>query len=121
MRLQLTILLTMALLSASAALASASSALSFRNPLRGPAGHPLSCPDPSVIDVPRGRFRYFMVCTSDTAENAFPIWKSEDLVRWQHSGSVFRGRGHPWWALAPCPARGKYWGPEINRIGGRCV
>jgi arabinan endo-1,5-alpha-L-arabinosidase len=122
MRLQLTILLTVALLSASAALASPSTALRFRNPLRDPrTGRGLSCPDPSVIGASRGGFRYFMVCTSDKAENAFPIWKSKDLVRWQRSGSVFPGRGHPWWALPPGPAGGKYWGPEINRIGARWV
>src|SRR5438132_6296292 len=121
MRRQLLTLTTAVLVASPIAAPGAAAKLRFRNPLRDPGGHPVSCPDPSVIDVPRGQFRYFMACTSDMAENAFPIWKSKDLVHWQRSGSVFPGRGHPWWALAPGPAGGKYWGPEINRIRARWV
>ena len=59
--------------------------------------------------------------TSDQAENALPIWKSKDLVHWHRSGSVFPRTTHPWWALAPGHAGGKFWGPEIYRLGGRWV
>jgi arabinan endo-1,5-alpha-L-arabinosidase len=113
---------TAALLLSSAALAAAASAVLFHNPLRDSGtGGALSCPDPSVTDALRSHFRYFMVCTSDLARDALPIWKSNDLVHWRRSGFVFPRASHPWWALAPGRAGGKFWAPEIYRFGGRWV
>ena len=94
----------------------------YRNPLRAAfTGQPISCPDPSVSSDRRGSWRYVLVCTSDNARNAFPIWRSKNLVRWQPDGYVFpRGR-QPWWAV-PASGRGHqglYWGPEIYHLNGR--
>jgi beta-xylosidase len=82
-------------------------------------GHrPASCPDPSVTRV--GASAY-MVCTSDSAENAFPIYRSQDraLGSWQRIGYVLPKGHQPWWALRS-PA-GHYWSPSIQRIGGSWV
>jgi arabinan endo-1,5-alpha-L-arabinosidase len=94
--------------------------LRFTNPLVDQKTHqPMSCPDPDVVAAHRGRWRYFMVCTSALAPNAFPIYKSSDLVHWFPNGFVFpRGR-EPGWAL-PSP-KGAFWAPEIYRIQDRWV
>lgn len=96
--------------------------LRYVNPLRAPAtGQPISCPDPTVTTDRHGAFRYALICTSDNARDAFPIWRSRDLVHWRPDGYVFpRGR-QPWWAV---PASGRaqqgiYWGPEIYHLNHR--
>src|SRR5690242_19824518 len=95
-------------------------ALHFTNPLVSPRTHrPMVCPDPDVIAAHRGRWRYFMVCTSALAPNAFPIYKSRDLVHWYRDGFVFPRHRQPWWAL-PSP-KGAYWAPEIYRIENRWI
>lgn len=95
-------------------------ALHFTNPLVDPTTHkPLSCPDPDVIAARRGRWRYFMVCTSALAPNAFPIYRSADLVHWYPNGFVFPHGHEPWWAM-PSP-KGAFWAPEIYRIENRWV
>ncbi|MGI9184230.1 MAG: hypothetical protein ACR2GZ_04575 [Solirubrobacteraceae bacterium] len=59
----------------------AATPLVIHNPRRdGLTGRPFSGPDPSVIATHRGLWRYFLVCTSDNARDAFPIWISGDLV-----------------------------------------
>jgi GH43 family beta-xylosidase len=98
--------------------------LSYANPMRnGLTGKPLSCPDPSVIKVHRGKWNYFLFCTSDNARNAFPIWMSEDLVHWYPNGFVFPHNHQPWWAVHSTGGGrdGIYWAPSIYRIQNRWV
>ena len=94
----------------------------FTNPMRDArTGRPLSCPDPSVIRVHRWKWNYFLFCTSDNARNAFPMWKSTDLVHWYSNGSVFpHGRQPPWAVASDGRTRaGLFWAPEIERIENR--
>ncbi len=85
-------------------------------------GQPLSCPDPHVIDARRGGFRYYMVCTTDREADALVIHKSNDLVHWLPAGYVFPHGRQPWWALpSATPHGGRFWAPEIYRIGGKWV
>jgi arabinan endo-1,5-alpha-L-arabinosidase len=117
-------LLAMVLACCLAGGASAAATLSFSNPLRnGLSGKPLSCPDPSVIGADRGKWRYFLFCTSDTARNAFPIWKSEDLVHWYPNGFVFPYHRQPGWAVPSTGTdrTGLYWAPAMYRIENRWV
>src|ERR1700722_20350167 len=96
----------------------------FHNPIRdGLTGAPLSCPDPSAIKHSQGPWNYFLICTSDTALNAFPIWKSIDLVHWYPDGWVFPHGKQPWWALQSTGSvhEGRYWAPAIYRVQGRWV
>ena len=94
----------------------------YINPLT--QGHrPLACPDPHVSLTRIGAYRYVLVCTSALAPDALPIYLSTDLVHWHRDGFVLP-RGHqPWWALASTgqSAGGRYWAPEIVRIGRRWI
>jgi beta-xylosidase len=85
----------------------------------GATGAPMSCPDPSVLDAHAGRFRYYLVCTSDYQPDAFPIRGSNDLFHWHLLGHVLPAGAQPWWAL-PSPV-GRYWAPSLYRIRGRWV
>jgi beta-xylosidase len=81
--------------------------------------HLLNCPDPSVVSAHVGRYRYYLVCTSDYAADAFPIRGSNNLTSWHRVGSVFPARHQPWWALhSPV---GRFWAPSIYRIQGHWV
>jgi arabinan endo-1,5-alpha-L-arabinosidase len=119
-----TVLLALAIcVLAPAAVASAWS-LSYHNPLRNPkTGGPLSCPYPSVTYAPTPTVSYILVCTSGFNSDAFPIYRSTDLVHWQPDGFVFPPGHQPWWAVNSTgrPTGGRYWAPEINRIAGRWV
>ena len=95
-------------------------ASTYTNPLRDAQGNPLTCPDPSVSDSPSGGYRYFLVCTSDYDASSFPIRKSNDLVHWENVGYVFPEGKQPAWAT-PMGQGGRYWAPEIYRIGGKWV
>lgn len=98
--------------------------LPYSNPMRnGVTGKPLSCPDPSVIQARRGKWDYFLFCTSDNARNAFPIWMSSDLVHWYSDGFVFRAHHEPSWAVPSTGSSrvGLYWAPSIARIENRWV
>jgi GH43 family beta-xylosidase len=98
--------------------------LRYANPMRnGLTGKPLSCPDPSVINAHRGKWNYFLFCTSDNGRDAFPIWMSEDLVHWYPDGSVFPHNHQPWWAVRSTGAGrdGIYWAPSIYRVDNRWV
>lgn len=100
----------------------ASRPLHFTNPLRDARTHkPLPCPDPSVIRAHRGRWNFFVFCTSDNARNAFPIYKSPDLVHWYPDGYVFPHRHQPGWAMGSDgrSRRGLFWAPSIYRIDKR--
>jgi beta-xylosidase len=102
------------------AIASAA-AVTASNPLRNPRTKgPLSCPDPSVINAARGRYRMFMACTSDFAGNAFPIWGSSDGVHWRLQGYVFPKGHQPWWAVKTGQG-GRYWAPDLQFIDGQWV
>ena len=98
--------------------------LRFANPLRqAGGGKPLSCPDPTVSGAAAGRYRYVLVCTSDNARNAFPIYLSVDLVHWVADGWVFPHGHEPSWAV-PSDGRtraGIYWAPSITRNDGRWI
>jgi beta-xylosidase len=62
------------------------------------------------------------VCTSAYQRNAFPIYLSQDLVHWRPAGFVFPHGHQPWWAVqSGRGSGGRYWAPEINRIGDRWV
>jgi len=109
------LVLTLALLTAFGA-----PSLAHARPLNDPAtGRPLSCPDPSVVDAGVGRYRYYLVCTSDFDANVFPIRGSNDLVHWRALGYVFPRGAQPWWALHS--PNGRYWAPAIYRIKGQWV
>lgn len=100
------------------------SSVRFHNPIRdGLTGAPLSCPDPTAIRYKQGPWNYYLVCTSDTALNAFPIWKSIDLVHWYPDGWVFPHGKQPWWAQQSTGSThdGRYWAPALYRIQGRWV
>jgi arabinan endo-1,5-alpha-L-arabinosidase len=104
--------------------AAAASALAYQDPLSNPrTGLPLSCPDPSVISAPTATVSYALVCTSGFQSNAVPIYVSQDLVHWRAAGHVFPHGRQPWWAVHSTgrPSGGRFWAPEINRIGGRWV
>ena len=98
--------------------------LRYTNPIRDTTtGKPLSCPDPSVIRYRQGKWRYFLYCTSDNARNAFPIWRSTDLIHWKRDGYVFGYRHQPPWAM-PSDGHtraGIFWAPAIYRVHGRFV
>jgi arabinan endo-1,5-alpha-L-arabinosidase len=94
------------------------------NPQRdGLTGRPLSCPDPSVINAVRGKWRYFLFCTSDAGKNAFPIWMSEDLTHWYPDGWVFPSGTEPSWAVHSTGVThfGRFWAPSIYRMNGHWV
>jgi GH43 family beta-xylosidase len=96
----------------------------YANPMRnGLTGKPLSCPDPSVIKAHRGKWNYFLFCTSDNALDAFPIWMSEDLVHWYPDGFVFPHNHQPWWAVHSTGGGrdGIFWAPSMYRIDNRWV
>lgn len=126
LRLLLVPLAVFALLSAGVAFAWT---LSYHNPLRNPVtGKLFSCADPSVAYAkvsyalqPAGG--YVLVCTSGYQKNALPIYYSRDLVHWVRTGFVFPHGHQPWWAQPSSahPQKGRYWAPEIFRIGGRWV
>ncbi len=80
---------------------------------------PLSCPDPSVLRTHAGHYRYYLVCTSDFAPNAFPIRGSDNLHTWHPVGYVFPARRQPWWALHS--PSGRYWAPALYRIRNHWV
>jgi beta-xylosidase len=88
-------------------------------PVRTASGGLLSCPDPSVVDAHVGRYRYYLVCTSDYAPDSYPIRGSNDLLHWRLLGYVFPEGHQPWWSLH-YPV-GRYWAPAIYRINGRWV
>src|SRR4051812_7984033 len=91
-------------------------ARAYRNPIRDVrTGKPLACPDPHVIDLKKGSFRYFMVCTTDHDPDGIAIRRSRDLVRWYPGGSVFPKGRRPWWS------NGRFSAPEIQRIHRRWV
>lgn len=92
----------------------------YKNALVDDHDKPLTCPDPSVSDSPSGGYRYFLVCTSDYDRNSFPIRKSNDLVHWKNVGYVFPEGAQPSWAT-PMRSGGRYWAPELFRIGGKWV
>jgi GH43 family beta-xylosidase len=100
----------------------ASAALRFHNPLtEGGTGRALACPDPHVIDLRRGGFRYVLVCTTDAGANGIAIHESRDLVHWRPAGYVFPKGHQPWWAARPGNGGGRFWAPEIYRIAGKWV
>jgi len=110
----------LALLGAPAAHAAATSLV--HNPLTNPkTGKPLSCPDPSVIRAPDPEYSMYMVCTSDFDRDAFPIWGSDDGVRWTKLGSVFPHGHGPSWAIPAGSERGRYWAPDLHWFDGHWV
>lgn len=101
------------------------------NPVPDPRGGPLSCPDPSVEFASPSRKAWEIACTTDFGEAngsgngsaAYTLYKSGDFIHWQPDGFVF-GPGHePNWALRSVGTNqgGRYWAPEIHRIGGQWV
>lgn len=74
----------------------------FTNPvIRGGA------PDPSIIRAKDGKFYLY------TGENAY---SSDDMINWEHHGSVFSEKTHPTWN-----PRGGVWASDINYFDGRYV
>jgi len=97
--------------------------LAYHDPLLVPAtGKPFSCPDPSVTYAVAPATGYVLVCTSAYERNAFPIYLSQDLIHWQPDGFVFPHGHQPRWAVhSGGGSGGRYWAPEINRVGDRWV
>jgi GH43 family beta-xylosidase len=92
------------------------------NPLTNPkTGRPLSCPDPSVIREPHRQYSMYMACTSDFARNAFPIWGSNNGVRWTKLGPVFPHGHGPSWAIPAGRRHGRYWAPDLHWFDGHWV
>jgi beta-xylosidase len=111
----------LACLGAPAADAAAKPSL-VHNPLTDPkTGKPLSCPDPSVIREPHRQYSLYMVCTSDFDRNAYPIWGSNDGVRWTQLGSVFPHGQGPSWAIPAGKQHGRYWAPDLHWFDGHWV
>jgi beta-xylosidase len=111
----------LACLGAPAADATAKPSL-VHNPLTDPkTGKPLSCPDPSVIREPHRQYSLYMVCTSDFDRNAYPIWGSNDGVRWTQLGSVFPHGQGPSWAIPAGKQHGRYWAPDLHWFDGHWV
>jgi beta-xylosidase len=111
----------LACLGAPAADAAAKPSL-VHNPLTDPkTGKPLSCPDPSVIREPHRQYSLYMVCTSDFDRNAYPIWGSNDGVRWTQLGSVFPHGQGPSWAVPAGKQHGRYWAPDLHWFDGHWV
>ncbi|HVU99923.1 MAG TPA: glycoside hydrolase family 43 protein, partial [Verrucomicrobiae bacterium] len=75
----------------------------YENPVI-PGDHP----DPSII---RDGRVFWAVSTSSEWGPQFPLLRSEDLVNWEQTGSVFPRR--PAWAVA------NFWAPEISEYKGR--
>ena len=83
--------------------------LLVHNPLTNPKTHrPLSCPDPSVVPEPHRQYAMYMVCTSDFDRDAYPIWGSNDGVRWSRLGSVFPHGQGPSGAIPAGSQHGRY-------------
>lgn len=117
------LLSSMAPLSAPSA-RSASSQISYANPLHDArTGQPISCPDPSVTPEPGAARRYVLLCTSNNATNAFPIWTSRDLVHWVSDGYIFPHGSEPSWAVPSIGegSLGLYWAPKLYHFGGRWI
>lgn len=74
--------------------------------------------DPSVLRVEAadGRVSWRMVVTSNDAPNAFPLLRSDDLVRWELTGFVFPEGETPAWTLTGAD-RADFWAPELHRVG----
>ncbi|MCG8526078.1 MAG: family 43 glycosylhydrolase [Opitutales bacterium] len=91
--------------------------------------------DPYIVITPDGD--YYLTCTqfANQAEGeGFPMWKSKDLVHWEHQGIPYtlkdasnyeeywerfnsRKKERPGWSHEGL----KLWAPEIHFIGGRWV
>lgn len=82
-------------------------AVSYRNPV-------IDCdaPDPTVI---RGEDGLFYAYSTMRGGNV-PVYRSEDLVNWEHLGGAFREGEVPKFV----PKAG-IWAPDINRIQGKYV
>jgi GH43 family beta-xylosidase len=101
----------------------------IRNPLQI-NGQPLSCPDPDVFQV-AWLHEWVAACTSDYGQDnpgrhanaAFPMYVSRDLRHWRFRGFIFPPGHHPWEAPVSTARSqgGRYWAPEVHRIGGRWV
>jgi beta-xylosidase len=104
---------------------------SYRNPLiDASTGGPLSCPDPDVFPIP-WQHEYVAACTSDygqanpggPVQAAFPMYRSHDLEHWSFQNFIFPPGRQPWLAQIGNGRQsgGRYWSPEIHRIGGQWV
>lgn len=80
----------------------------YSNPVSG-----ASLPDPTVIDGGDG---FFYLYATEDMKNV-PIFRSRDLVSWEHAGTAFTPEGHPHLPIGG----GNVWAPDINRIGERYV
>jgi hypothetical protein len=69
--------------------------------------------DPAVLKTDNG---YYLVATSNDAEDAFPILRSDDLEHWEPLGFVFPEGQAPEWTAAGRHV-GDFWAPEMARIG----
>jgi arabinan endo-1,5-alpha-L-arabinosidase len=69
--------------------------------------------DPAVLKTEEG---YWLVATSNDAQDAFPILHSHDLSHWEPRGFLFPCGREPGWA-----AKGQnvadFWAPEMARVG----
>eukprot|EP01113_Clastostelium_recurvatum_P033894 TRINITY_DN4532_c0_g1_i3.p1 TRINITY_DN4532_c0_g1~~TRINITY_DN4532_c0_g1_i3.p1 ORF type:complete len:335 (+),score=21.85 TRINITY_DN4532_c0_g1_i3:97-1101(+) len=70
-----------------------------------------NCPDPGAILTVGSK--YYVVSTSGTDADAFPIRVSSDLVNWTQIGYVFPQAQRPHWAVTD------FWAPEIHMINGK--
>jgi arabinan endo-1,5-alpha-L-arabinosidase len=70
--------------------------------------------DPAVLKTGEG---YVLVATSNDAPDAFPILRSDDLVRWDPAGFVFPEGEAPAWTSAGVRI-GDFWAPEMAKVGG---
>jgi xylan 1,4-beta-xylosidase len=76
----------------------------YRNPVMGE-----DAPDPSVVRIGP---EYWGMATATTGQGFPPILRSPDLVHWSYAGSLF-GQAPDW------TDRGRFWAPEMFRIGDR--
>ena len=71
---------------------------------------PVSLPDPSVIKASDGKF--YLYATEDIRN--LPIYRSDDLLRWEYVGTAFSDASRPQWN-----PNGGIWAPDINYVDGK--
>lgn len=73
-------------------------------------------PDPTVFRAPDGNF--YLYCTESSGDDGgMGIYRSADLVQWEHVGKVITGNYLNWTDLK----KSDLWAPEIRYINGKYV
>ena len=77
-----------------------------------------NCPDPTVMRAQDGKF--YLYCTEGSGGNGgMGIYRSDNLVDWEHAGSVIQGNYLSWAELNNSKGGGDLWAPEARYINGK--